>query len=406
MIQCLCAKAYLSRIQVINRENIPKKTQGPVVFVSLHRNGAVDGFVIRCLAQDITFLITRNLLRNKFLRLLFNGIEVLRDRDSGNRRQRFECNNAAIDHCLDLLNLGGKLVIFPEGTSSLGPKHLPFQGGAARILFRFLETYPEQPITVVPLGLHYERAWAFRSRAHILVGESFPVDLPHNLSDRDALNYVGDSLQSSLEKVGANFSSSKDQERAEAIAYASTLGTNFSYAQSLTWISRNPSSQLASRWDAFDELASQECLWRHQHVPLVPLRKSYLVAYCLWFLILAPLVLAATLLNALPIALTGALTKRFADDQNVIALTRIIVGLPTFVLWAATVGLAGAISGQLWLLGVHLAISLLGFLAYYRFKKLAVVIHNGFRATPQLYELARRLHHSIIQTIYYEHNPT
>jgi len=41
----LCARLYFERITVLHPERLPEN--GPVLYVGLHRNGAVDGFIYR-----------------------------------------------------------------------------------------------------------------------------------------------------------------------------------------------------------------------------------------------------------------------------------------------------------------------------------------------------------------------
>src|SRR5271169_596273 len=116
---------YFARIRLINPERLPRA--GPVLFLGTHRNGAVDGFIYRRLLREPVFMISTQLRQNWLGRLFFQGIAVTRTKDKGDR----EANGAAMRQCLDILRKGGALFVFPEGTSSLGPRHLPFKSGAA-----------------------------------------------------------------------------------------------------------------------------------------------------------------------------------------------------------------------------------------------------------------------------------
>src|SRR5207253_5350070 len=108
------------------------------------------------------FMISTQLRRHLIGRLFFTGIEVVRDKDEGESGTNIE----ALNHCMKLLRTGGALFVFPEGTSTLGPRHLPFKSGAARILATYLES--GSPIQVVPLGITYECPCAFRSRVEVV----------------------------------------------------------------------------------------------------------------------------------------------------------------------------------------------------------------------------------------------
>jgi len=69
-IAWLCRSLYFSRLTVVGRENVP--VNGPVLYVALHRNGAVDGCVYAAVASKAVFMISRQLRRSRLGRLLFN----------------------------------------------------------------------------------------------------------------------------------------------------------------------------------------------------------------------------------------------------------------------------------------------------------------------------------------------
>ena len=119
---------------------------------------------------------------------------------------------------MQLLADGGELIVFPEGTSSLGPRHLPFKSGAVRIALDALAG--GVPLRIVPLGIHYEGAWAFRSKVEVAVGESVSTELPAGLSELGRLKELKRRVTTALESVGTNFTSDEAQQNAERVAYA------------------------------------------------------------------------------------------------------------------------------------------------------------------------------------------
>jgi 1-acyl-sn-glycerol-3-phosphate acyltransferase len=161
-----CTCCYFHRISVVNPQNLPHSR--PALYLGLHRNGAVDGLVYHSILSRPRFLISSQLRRSLLGKLFFSGIEVARSKDEGDRGG----NPAALEHCRNLLESGRELFILPEGTSSLGPRHLPFRGGAARLLLKYLETGGS--IDVIPLGITYECPWAFRSSVEVIVQNLAP----------------------------------------------------------------------------------------------------------------------------------------------------------------------------------------------------------------------------------------
>jgi 1-acyl-sn-glycerol-3-phosphate acyltransferase len=121
-INCsIVSLVYFERLTLIHPERLPRT--GPVLYLGLHRNGAVDGFVSDQALHHPVFMISTQLRKNWFTRLFFEGIAVTRTKDEGDRT----LNDAALHQCLGHLRAAGELFVFPEGTSSLGPRHLPFK---------------------------------------------------------------------------------------------------------------------------------------------------------------------------------------------------------------------------------------------------------------------------------------
>jgi len=179
-----------------------------------------------------------------------------------------------------------------------------------------------------------------------------------------------------LEAVGANFASDAAQGLAEKFAYIATLGTGHGYFEALKVMERQLPPAAASAWAAWESSASGRRVWYHQGVPLFPLRMPW--AYGLAALLLAPLVVAGALANAPPLAVAWWAGNHFPDDTNVIALWRILTGVPLLILWAAACCVTGFAVGLWWLPLLYLALTWLSVSGWYRWKKLAVVAWNGW----------------------------
>ena len=384
----LCARVYFERITVLHAERLPDG--GPILYLGLHRNGAVDGFVYRRVVPRGVFLISTQLRRSFFARLFFCGIAVARNKDEEDRSQ----NDAALHQCTQLLANGGELFVFPEGTSSLGPRHLPFKSGAASIALNALAR--GVPLRIVPLGVHYERAWAFRSKVEVVVGEAISTELPAGLSELGRLKEMKRRMNTALQAVGANFASAEAQENAERLAYVATLGTPRTYFDSLKQLEAGVPEAVLARWrDLEPHLVTRRALL-HQGVPLFPVGPW--IFYALLLLVLGPIVLAGALVNFPPLLGGWLAARQFADDRNVIALWRVLVGLPLFVMWFSFVTLLLAFfAGWWWGLG-YVLLTLAALKSLYRAKKLAVAVWNGV-AHRDLAGRAHEFHQSVLQTI-------
>ncbi len=363
----LPAWLYYSRLTVVGRERLP--TGGPTLLVGLHRNGAVDAFVYARVAPRAIFMISTQLRRTRLGRIFFSGIEVVREKDSGDRAR----NERALADSVEHLARGGELFVLPEGTSSLGPRHQPFHRGAARIAASVLDR--GVPLRIVPLGIHYERAWAFRSRVTVVVGGAVDTRSDTGTEARDRVETLHRRIGAALEGVGVQFESAERQAKCEQLAYVSTLATDRLYFDSLKRLERGIPEAIQTAASELEVRVSTRRLLRHQGVPLCPMGRLGL--YALLLALLTPLVAAAGALNAPPLAAAAWAGRRFPDDRNVIALWRLLVGLPVLAGWSIVMGVVLAALGDWrWLVGYAVA-SALGIFAWYRYKKLGVATLNG-----------------------------
>jgi 1-acyl-sn-glycerol-3-phosphate acyltransferase len=246
---------YFQRITLIHPERLPKA--GPVLYLGLHRNGAVDGFVYYRALKGPVFMISTQLRKSWFARLFFDGIVVTRTKDEGDRKQ----NEEAMRQSLGYLQNGGALFVFPEGTSSLGPRHLPFKSGAVWLLLDYLET-GGPPLEVVPVGIHYECPSAFRAKVEVLIGQPIPTELPAEASRMELLKMMKRRVQVALEEVGINVVSDEYHEQIQRLAYAVTLGTPRSYFKSLKAMECALPEKATKEWQ--DLGLKNANLWFHQ----------------------------------------------------------------------------------------------------------------------------------------------
>ena len=384
-----CCWLYFERVTVVHPERLPRS--GPVLYVGLHRNGAVDGFIYHSLLPKAVFMISTQLRKNLLSKIFFHGIAVTRTKDEGDR----SLNAEAFQQCLALLRSGGELFIFPEGTSSLGPRHLPFKSGAVKLLVDYLAE--GRSIAVVPIGIHYECPWGFRSRVEVLVGE--PVSTANfspSVTPLGPFKEMKRRMSHALEGVGVNVDSPEYQSTIQQLACVATLGTGRSYCKTLKALESAIPAKLLSAGRALEPELKSRTLLRHQGVPLFPMHATVLYAVAL--LASAPVVLAALALNSLPLVAGWWAGRKFPDDRNVISLWRILIGVPLLLLWAAIITTAAIGWGKVyWLVG-YLLLTWLGLKLYYRVKKLAVAVHNGLRH-PELRDRLLAFRQTVLQSL-------
>jgi len=357
-----CNGLYFSRISVLWPERLPRT--GPTIYLGLHRNGAVDGFIYHAILPRANFMISTQLRRNLVGRLFFTGIEVARDRDKGEPGTNLE----ALNQCMELLRRGGELFIFP------------FKRGAARILANYLES--GSPIKVVPLGITYECPWAFRSRVEVVVGAPVATDLSDTLHPLGRLKELKCRIQSALESVAVNVESEQYQQMIHRLACVATLGTKRSYFKTLKVLERSIPEKILLDWRALRPEIEKRKLWHHQGVPLFPLGPAWL--YLLALGATGPLVGLGALLNLPPLLGAWWAGKKFPDGPNVVSLWRVLVGAPLSLLWVAVMAMIAIVSGRWPWFGLYALATFSGLKLCYRLKKLTVALHNGLRY-PELH---------------------
>lgn len=388
LLYWICTRLYLERVDVLGAERLPAR--GPALYISLHRCGMLDGFVLDTLLHRPTYMIAAQWTRG-VRGLFFAGISVVRDKDAGDR----SANVQALDRCAEHLACAGELAVFPEGTSALGPRHLPFKTGAARVLAAYLARSAD-PITVIPLGLYYEGAPSWRSRLEVVAGPPLELGLDPQLDLEQRVAELHSRIARALEAVGVQFADAEQQRLAEALAYAATLGTARSYSGTLKQLERGIPVGLARAWSEIVSQARSRRVWFHQGVPLMP--TGPLVVYLLLLLATGTLALTALLLNAPVIAAAAWAGARIPDERNVIPLWRILVGVPFLLVWAPGLFVAAwLLLGPWWALGYAL-LSWAGLHCIYRARKLAIACHNALLASD-LRRPILELHGRLLQEI-------
>jgi 1-acyl-sn-glycerol-3-phosphate acyltransferase len=381
LVYRLAAAALFDRIVI--RGEVPESS-GPILFVGLHRNGAIDGIAYLPAAPKAAYLLSAQLHRSIWLRALFPGIAVARQKD---RARGMEADNrSALDVCIARLMGGGNVFVLPEGTSTLGPRHLPFRPGAAQIASAVLSA--GRTLTVVPLAVHYERAWAWQSRVEVVIGGALRLE-----GGPAGVEELTELIAGALESVGVNVASEAELRRLEALAFIATTG-GIPYSAALKQLEGAVPESLRESLDALQVTARWSGAWSFQDVPLVPLRSPALETLAL--LALAPIVLLAVTLNLPPLFLGALAARRLPDDRNVVAFWRALIGLPSAALWAAGVCVGLLTKGSPWLALSYLVLSTVGLRSIRSLKMLAVAVHNALFA-PKVVQPMRALAHALAE---------
>ena len=200
----LLARLFFRSVEVVGSENVPRDGGG--LLVAWHPNGLADGILLLGFCpRSVTFGARHGLFRLPIVGWLLRGAGAVplyrrRDRGEPGARMSDEERRAANHRSLGALASAARqsfVAIFPEGATHDEPQLLELRAGAAR-LFQLAQEGGGDPL-LVPVGLHYERKHAFRSRA--LLAFYPPVELPENLRPETFVDRLTGLIQQHLIEV-------------------------------------------------------------------------------------------------------------------------------------------------------------------------------------------------------------
>ncbi len=196
-IAWLVVRAYYGSFRVEGKERIP--AEGPVLLVPNHPNSLVDAAaVLLAVPRPVRFAAKGPLFRQPLIGTLLRNlgaVPIERPQDAGSSVRK---NLAALDGFVDVIMTGEVGVIFPEGLSHPDPELKPIKSGPARIAVATIGREGGPPLKVVPLGLSYAPAQAFRGDSAVRVGEPFHVDDLHDVHRRQAIRTTQERIADAL----------------------------------------------------------------------------------------------------------------------------------------------------------------------------------------------------------------
>ncbi|MBE7502855.1 MAG: 1-acyl-sn-glycerol-3-phosphate acyltransferase [Verrucomicrobiales bacterium] len=165
-------RLYYPVIEVSHRERIPRS--GPVLFVANHPNSLLDPPVIGWVTQrPVHFYAKAPLFELPVLGGLLRAVGMVPAYRGADGPAQVRRNLETLRAGAAYLVRGEAVGIFPEGKSHDLTRVEMIRSGAARIA---LEAAAEgAAVTVVPMGLNYERKERFRSSVWVRVGR--PLDV-------------------------------------------------------------------------------------------------------------------------------------------------------------------------------------------------------------------------------------
>jgi len=165
---------WFREINIVDDENIPP--EGGVIFISWHPSGLIDPMLMHASLPGKMSMIAKHTLFNIPIlgRLIRSAgaVPIERSQDSTSQGESKDRNQQQLENVASVVANGGRLIIFPEGTTHTDSSVKRARSGAARILLaarRKAQQDGNPEPQLVPIGLHYSESQTFRERAAVIV---------------------------------------------------------------------------------------------------------------------------------------------------------------------------------------------------------------------------------------------
>jgi len=348
--------------------------EGPVLLVANHNNSLVDPALVAATAgRNVRFLAKAPLFSHPLIGWLVRGVgsvPVYRQQDDPTLVSQNLDSFRAVH---EVLAAGDMVGLFPEGISHSASRLAPLKTGAARMAIGAAAQL-QHDFPIIAMGLVFRDRDAFRSEAHVIIGEPFAWnDLVRDVNDRTTVRELTDRIEQAMRRVSVNLEQWEDEElvRTAEQVWRAEFGAENTPAAEV--------ERLRVITEALRELREgEEHPWRESAIELRAhgraLRKIGLAPEDLvmtittgdaarWMLRKLPLV------PLLPISLVGAVffwppkqlavwgadyTARLEGDDTVVT-HRILVGGVAFPLWIVATSIAMGIWAG-WSAGVLFAL--------------------------------------------------
>ncbi|HMJ66775.1 MAG TPA: lysophospholipid acyltransferase family protein, partial [Candidatus Binatia bacterium] len=347
------ARFYYSRIDISGKERIPQA--GGVLFVANHANSLMDPVIIGMAAgRPVHFMAKAPLFEIPvFGRVLFalGMVPAFRAVDD---RSQVGRNVESLSQAAAFLARGEVAGIFPEGKSHDLLTLEQVRSGAARMALQALEAGASD-LTIVPLGINYERKERFRSAVCVHVGRPIalkawlaenPADARQHIRSltteidqrlKEAVIHLDEpSWEPLLELLEAFY----PPQRQTPVARV-TQRKRIADAMNHFWNTDRPraSALMAALQQYREKLATGGLSPRGDVLEFHGFRLAGRLAFEALFMDIGfVLVLVGTLHHIIPFLIVRGLARLIqAPGRSTVALARLGLGLPIYAAWYAVV---------------------------------------------------------------------
>ena len=359
----LVAKIFFRRIELAGVERVPQSA--PVIFAVNHPNALIDPlFLLGFAPRPVSFLAKAPLFRLPLIGWLaraLDAIPVYRRQDNVSTAG----NRETFARARDVLQRGGVIAIFPEGTTHSDPRLRELKTGAARIALG-----ASIRVNIVPTGLYYTAKQTFRSSALVYFGTPIAVEPEPVDENGEPRQESVERLTSAIERALADVTLQADSHAAlELIADAErifTAGEDVALARELELRKQFVAGYTYLREHDPGRLTVLESKIRQVDVEpgFSPTRRAEAHRHISSTLLLAPLGIIGAIIHWPIYRLIGLLAMHLSSNEDeMVATIKAISGMVLYpLMWIALAVIAGFYRFE-WGLIVLIVVPLLGYIA-------------------------------------------
>jgi glycerol-3-phosphate O-acyltransferase / dihydroxyacetone phosphate acyltransferase len=329
--------------------------RGAVLLLPNHPNALLDPAIIWATAtRDVRFLAKSTLFEGALRPILLGAraIPVYRKLDQGVDTTRNTETFAAVSTALAA---GDAVCVFPEGLSHSTGRLEPLRTGAARMVLA--AEHQGTSVTLVPVGLNFDRKTMFRSRVIVVFGQPFSArDLVSGTEadDRAAVRALTERIADRIRLLLVEADPRSDAALVDRVdrLYAAARGVSWEPEERLArrriiagGIDRlrraDPEryERLLLRLRRYDERLQRFGL-RDRHLDWqVSSRDATIfgIREIALGIVLLPLCALGLLAFFVPYWLTGQIARRLAKQRDVLATAQVFTGAAVYAVWLAFV---------------------------------------------------------------------
>lgn len=182
------------RLSVRGREHVP--ASGPFVLAPVHRSNVDTVFVSTITRRRMRFMGKDSMWKIRFFGAIWTALGAFPVR-------RGSADREALRRCIEVIEQGEPVVIYPEGTRQTGPEVQPLFEGAA-----YIATRTGVPIIPVGIGgsekaMHKGSKLLYTVKVHIVLGPPLLPEVPDEgkRASRRSVRELTDKLHTEVQKL-------------------------------------------------------------------------------------------------------------------------------------------------------------------------------------------------------------